>query len=147
MSKTIIPSTPTALPLPPLPKIYTNNKASALVAVAESDSTGGPTPITVTAGDVLLTPLQPIAAGVNVGMEWVSVVLSATATTQITPDVLSMTGASGGTFSVSAEMEGAVSSEALNTPFPAQQPVVNCQLLDHDESLYEKGYESEGAQM
>ena len=115
--------------------------------MAAPDSTGGPIPSTAPSGDVLLTPLQPIAAGVNVGMEWVSVVVSATSTTQITPDVLSMTGASGGTFSVSAEMEGAVSSVALNTPFPAQQPVVNCRFSNHDEYLYDEGYYLEGAQM
>ena len=74
----------------PQPKIETNNQASALVALAASDSAGGLIPSTAPAGDALLTPMQPITAAINVGMEGGSGVVIATSTTQLTTDVPSM---------------------------------------------------------
>ena len=135
------------MPIPSLPTIDINNQASALVVVAASGSGAGQIPSTTPAGYVLLTPLQPTAAAVNVGMEGVSGVVSATATTQPTNDVPSMFGLSGVTSSAGAYVGGAVSSVALNTPFPSQQPVVNCRFSNHDEYLYDEGYYLEGAQM
>ena len=117
------------------------------MVLAEFDSAGGLIPSTAPAGDASLTPLQPITAAVNLEMEGGSGVVSSTATTQPTTDVPSMLGASGVTASASADAGEAASSVALKTPFPFQQPVVNCWFSNHDESLYDKGYDSEGAEM
>ena len=147
ISRKIITATPTAPPLPPLPTIDTNNQASVLVTVTASDFVGGPLLSTSTAGDASLTPLKPISTAANVGMEGGSGVVSATATTQPSTDFPSILGVSVVTASDSADAGEAASSVALKTPFPFQQPVVNCWFSNNDESLYDKGYESEGAEM
>ena len=117
------------------------------MVLAAFDSAGGLIPSTAPAGDASLTPLQPITSTVNTEIEGGSGVVSSTATTQPTTDVPSMLGASGVTASASAYAGEAASSVALNTPFPFQQPVVNCRFSNHDESHYDKGYDSEGSQM
>ena len=117
------------------------------MALAASDSAGGPIPSTAPAGDVSLKPLVPITAANHMEMEGGSGVVSATATTQPTSDLPSMLGAIDVTTSAGADAGEGASSVALNTPFLVQQPVVSCQFSNHDDSLYDKGYELVGAQM
>ena len=78
------------MPPPPCLQSPTNNQARALVAVSVSDYAGGTIPSTAPAGDASLTPLQPISAAVNVGMEGDSGVVSAKYTTQPNTDLPSM---------------------------------------------------------
>ena len=94
-----------------------------------------------------MTPLKPISTAANVGMEGGSGVVIPTAATQPITDFPGILGVSVVTASDSADAGEAASPVALNTPFPFQQPVVNCQFSNHDESIYDKGCDSEGAQM
>jgi hypothetical protein len=117
------------------------------LAAAAANSADEADALIIGAGYAVTTPPRDVGVTTNAGLLEKPGTGSSPDTGELPIEVPMVSGTGGVSVTAGTQAGAAATSVALNTPFPTHLPQKNDRFSNHDEALYDEGFDSEGEQM
>ena len=144
MSREQITSDPVAPAPSAPPTIDVNKHGSARLPAAAAEVDEEASTLIIAAGYVLTTPPRHVAVALNAGLSENRGSVSANGNTELPIEVPNVPGLGGLGVNAQEQAGVAVSTSAQITQFPTKILSVNNRFCNHDDALFDQGYDSEG---